>query len=163
MARPRKPTKILELSGAFKHDPQRARPNEPRESRPLGEPPGRLPADVIPYWLELADMVTGGILTYRDRWAVELCARLMEKAVREKSAAVILELAREAEMGVDEIKALAKSETISSSELATLRSLLASLGMTPADRSKLSVPQEKPSNRFATLAQEAKNLAGRPN
>ena len=33
-------------------------------------------------------MAAGGVLTYRDRWAVELAARLMEKAVRVPSMVV---------------------------------------------------------------------------
>jgi len=140
MARPRKPTSILELNGAFRHDPNRARPNEPRDVRALGNVPSRLPADVVPFWLELAAMVIGGVLTFRDRWAVELAARLMEKAVRETPD---------------------PEEKITSSELSTLRSLLAALGMTPADRSKLSVPTEKAKNPFTDLAQEAR--APRPN
>ena len=140
MARPRKPTSILELNGAFKINPNRARPNEPRDVRALGDAPGRLPANVVPFWHELTAMVIGGVLTFRDRWAVELAARLMEKAVRETPE---------------------PEEKITSSELSTLRSLLAALGMTPADRSKLSVPTEKAKNPFTDLAQEAR--APRPN
>jgi hypothetical protein len=128
MSRPRTPTAKLELRGAFKKHPERRRPQEPKDARPLGDPPERLPAKVRPFWDEIVEMVTGGILTYRDRWAVELAARLMAKAV---------------------------SGSVSSSELSTLRSLLAAIGMTPADRSKLSVPVEKPKNPFTELAQEA--------
>lgn len=153
MARPRKPTALLEITGAFKRNPNRKRPDEPRESRPLGDPPGRLPANAVPFWLELADMVSGGVLTFRDRWAVELATRLMEKATREASIEMALELAREGELSAEEIKALIQKESISSAELSALRSLLAALGMTPADRSKLSVPtNEKPANRFTKLA-----------
>jgi hypothetical protein len=98
-------------------------------------------------------MVAGGVLTYRDRWAVELAARLMEKAVRIQSIAIEREIA--AKLSPAEAKALLLREAISSSELSILRSLLASFGMTPADRSKLSVPTQKPKNRFAQLAEEA--------
>lgn len=163
MARPRKPTALLELSGAFREHPNRKRPNEPVDSRNLGDPPGRLASDAVPFWAEIADMVTGGILTYRDRWAVELAARLMEKAVRVPSAEAMLEVIRTSELSPAEARALVIRESISSSELSVLRSLLAALGMTPADRSKLSVPTEKPKNKFAELAKEAKNLGSRPN
>jgi hypothetical protein len=132
MARPRKPTKLLELSGAFDKNPNRARPDEPQDGRPLGDPPSRLPADVVPYWRELEQMVVGGVLTFRDRWAVELAARLMFKAV---------------------------SGEIGSAELSMLRSLLGSIGMTPADRSKLSIPNaEKPKNKFSALAAEVTSI-----
>lgn len=151
--RPRKPTKLLEMSGAFRKNPDRKRPDEPQELRPLGDPPGRLPANAIAFWDELVDMVSGGVLTYRDRWAVEWAARLMEKSVREQSVETILELAREGELGAADIKAMVQKESISSAEMSILRSLLAALGMTPADRSKLSIPQkEKPVNRFSALA-----------
>ena len=133
MPRPRKPTSLLELSGAFQKNPQRRRPEEPKDGRPLGAAPKRLPEAVRPFWDELVRMVTGSILTYRDRWAVELAARLMHKAVSPRIV-------------------------ISSAELSTLRSLLAALGMTPADRSKLSVPVEKPKNPFAEFAEETRKL-----
>jgi hypothetical protein len=75
-------------------------------------------------------------LTYRDRWAVELAARLMHKAV---------------------------SNGASTAELSTLRSLLAAMGMTPADRSKLSVPVEKPKNNpWAEFAAKTRELNARP-
>jgi len=158
MGRPRKPTAVLELNGAFRKDPQRRRPEEPRDARALGDPPERLPVDVVPFWRELVDQVQGGVLTYRDRWAVELAARLMAKAVGEQSASEIMALIESAELESNDIKALLKRETISSAELSTLRSLLAALGMTPADRSKLSVPTEKPKNAFADLAAQAQAL-----
>jgi len=159
MSRPRKPSAVLELSGAFRHDPQRRRPSEPKESRPLGESPGRLPADCIAFWNELVEMSTYGVLKISDRWAVELCCRLMEKATREMSTATILELSRCADLSADDVKVLIRRETISSGELSTLRSLLAALGMTPADRTKLSVSPEKPKNEFADLAEEARGNA----
>lgn len=153
MGRPRTPTSILALKGAFRKNPNRKRPDEPKESRPLGDPPGRIPANCIPYWQEIVDMVSGGVLTYRDRWAVEIAARMMEKFSRQTDAQTILELAREGELSAEDIKALASREAISASEINLLNRMLAAMGMTPADRSKLSVPvNEKPANRFAALA-----------
>ncbi len=157
MARPRKPSAILELNGAFDHNPQRRRPNEPKESRPLGEPPGRLPVEIRAFWKEIESIVPAGVLKISDRWAVELAARLMYKAVTGPNIPAILELAKTAEMDVAEIRKLIQSQEIGSAELSTLRSLLSALGMTPADRSKLSVPTEKPKNRFAELAAETRS------
>lgn len=137
MARPRKPTAILELNGAFDHNPARKRPNEPKQSRPLGDPPGRLPESAVEYWHELVDMVPPGVLTRSDRWAVELAAVTMSR--------------------------FAIGDEIAASELNLLRSLLAALGLTPADRSKLSVPTEKKENKFAALAEEARGIHNRPN
>ena len=81
--------------------------------------------------------------------------------MREKSVAMILELANGAELTSEEIKALAKQEVISAAELTALTKMLGALGLTPADRSKISVPQEKQKNRFADRAAEA--IAARPN
>jgi phage terminase small subunit len=124
MARPRKPSAILELSGAFDHDPQRRRPNEPVDTRELGDPPDRLPAAAKKYWAELASQAVHGVLRYSDRWTVEIASRLMLKVV------------------TDQIKP---------AELTTLRSLLASMGLSPSDRAKLSVPVEAPHNEFSEL------------
>lgn len=108
-------------------------------------------------------MVTGGILTYRDRYAVEVAACLMEKFTRQSSAQTILELAREAELSASEIKELINGEKFSASDMNALIRLLADMGMTPAARSKLSIPtNEKPANRFTSLAAEVSKKA-RPN
>ena len=71
------------------------------------------------------------------------------------------ELARVAELAPHERRALIRRETISAAELSILSSLLGRLGMTPADRARLSVPIEKPENKFASLAREAAKI--RPN
>lgn len=164
MARPRKPTSVLELSGAFKKDPQRKRANEPKELRALGDPPDRLPAEAIPFWNELIAIAPRGVLTIADRWAVELAATLMAKATRDcPSVEQVVELLKYDELLTDDLKKLLHRQAISAAELATLRSLLAALGMTPADRSKLSVPTEKPKNPFADLVQESQALRNRPN
>jgi phage terminase small subunit len=133
MARPRKPTAVLELSGAFKKNPQRKRAGEPKESRPLGDPPDRLPKRAIPFWHEIVGMTAIGVLKVSDRWCVELAACLMAKAIK-------------------------THEGLSAAELHTLRSLLSAMGMTPADRSKMSIPAERPKNEFTLLAQESRNL-----
>ena len=154
MGRPRKPAALLELSGAFRKNPDRRRRDEPKDPRALGQPPGRLPVDAIPYWEELAKMVGGGVLTFRDRWVVEIAARLMEKFARQVSAQTVLELARAADLSADEIRDLIGREQITTSEINLLSRMLTALGMTPADR---SVPTDaRPGNRFATLANEIK-------
>lgn len=162
MGRPRKPTEMLELSGAFKKDPQRRRPPGVKETRPLGEPPSRLPIDVVPYWHEIASMVPSGVLTISDRWASEIIARLMQKSARGADDDVAcLELAKLAELSPVETRRLLARERISGAELSTLSSLLGRLGMTPADRTRLSIPIEKPRNKFSVLAEQTK--AFRPN
>ncbi len=157
----RKPTRLLELSGAFRRHPERRRANEPHDDRLLGHPPERLPAEVIPYWDEIAAMCAPGVLKRADRWAVELAARLMFKAAEKPSLGAVAEIVERLELDSQQAKALIASAEINSSELQMLRSLLGSLGLTPVDRSRLSVPADKPTNRFAALAAEA--MKHRPN
>jgi hypothetical protein len=79
MSRPRTPTAVLELRGAFKAHPERARERagEPRPTEPLGEPPKRLkPADKAA-WCEMRDH--GFWLTSADQFMVEIAASLMAK------------------------------------------------------------------------------------
>lgn len=158
--RPRKPTALLEVSGAYdeRHGhPERRRNSEPKENRPLGDPPDRLPVEMRPYWEEIASIVPFGVLKISDRWAVELAARLMYKATSKPNIEVILELVHTLQLTPTDAKRLINDASISSAELSTLKSLLAALGMTPADRTKLSVPtEEKPKNRFADIAQESR-------
>jgi hypothetical protein len=65
MARPNKPTALLELNGAFKKDParRRAREHEPKPSGPLGEPPASFPPNQKQAWLELSSQAPPGVLT----------------------------------------------------------------------------------------------------
>jgi phage terminase small subunit len=159
LPRPRKPTSLLELSGAFAKNPTRRRPAEPRDDRPLGDPPTRLPAAAVPYWREIASLAPARVLCAADRLAVELAARLMLKACQGDNASVLLDLVEAARAGKltnKELRAVAVRQTISSAELATLRSLLAAFGMTPADRSKLSIPAERPPNPWDEFAAEAR-------
>ena len=154
MGRPRKPVQLLELNGSLKKHPDRRRNPGPNDPRPFGDPPDRLPAEIRPYWLELTSMTAPGVLAISDRWAVELAARLYFKAVNEPDIPAILELAATAGLSPAETKRLIRSQMITGNELSNLRSLLASLGLTPADREKLSIPTEKPVNKFALLKNE---------
>lgn len=130
MGRPRKPTRVLELTGAFRHDPQRRREreNEPEPTPGLGKPPACLSESQKARWREIAKYCPW--LTVADRPMVEMTARLWQ-------------LMRDGAASVGEIKQLAAN--------------LAHLGMTPADRSKIKVPNPgKPAaNRFAALRKKA--------
>jgi hypothetical protein len=66
----RKPTRLLEISGAFKKDPQRRRNHEPIPSGPLGDPPGFLPEPVKACWRELNAMIPRACLrsAIAGRW-----------------------------------------------------------------------------------------------
>jgi hypothetical protein len=76
-ARPRTPTAVLELRGAFRRNPNRRRKFEPRISTALPEPPPRLPKPVESAWLEMQGR--GYWLTSADRFLVEIAATLMAR------------------------------------------------------------------------------------
>lgn len=133
MGRPRKPTAVLELTGAFEKDPQRRRPNEPKPTGPLGDPPVDFDDDLRALWDDLVRIVPARVLTLADRWFVELTVRTM----------------RDVKKGC----ALAADRNL-------LLSCLSRMGLSPADRSKIAVPKEKELDEFAKLANE---LRPRPN
>lgn len=127
MARPRKPTNVLELKGAFKKDPQRAatRENEPEPQGEIGDPPNHLSVDERKCWVEIVSMCHAGTLCAADRLVVEHGAR-------------ILWALRSAEEYVD------------TKLMARLEAVLGKLGLTPADRSKVQVLKPKENaNPFA--------------
>jgi hypothetical protein len=78
MSRPRTPTAVLELRGAFKAYPERARERagEPRPTEPLGEPPGRLKSHEKAAWREMAKH--GFWLTSADQFMVQIAASLRD-------------------------------------------------------------------------------------
>src|ERR1700678_4196096 len=127
MGRPRKPTRLLELNGALKRNPQRYldRANEPRPTSAVGDPPedflrphSTLAARHLRIWHELLAQAPHGVITGCDRMLLENTCRLQAQIeCGERSAAVFNQV----------------------------RSNLADLGMTPAGRSKVSVARPKSS------------------
>jgi hypothetical protein len=71
MGRPRKPTAVLELTGAFRKNPQRKR-TEPPTAGPLGDPPEHFTAEQAAVWHELASICPPGVLMRSDRVVVEI-------------------------------------------------------------------------------------------
>jgi hypothetical protein len=138
MARPRTPTAIQELKGAFKKDPQRRRDQEPEHNGPLGAPPPGFDDELTAIWYELDGMVAARVLAKSDRWLVELACRTMRDVRKGQALA---------------------------SERNLLLSCLSRMGLTPADRSKIAVPQKKEElDELAALAFESNVGAGlRPN
>lgn len=131
MPRPRKPTAILELNGAFKHDPQRraTRTNEPKVE---GSP--ELIA-VVPKHTKFEDLklqcfenivanMPLGVLGKNDSVWLSITCGLLAKEI----------------LGI-----------ITPPELGHLLKCLSKLGMNPADRSLVSAKQEKKGNAFADI------------
>jgi hypothetical protein len=115
MPRPRKPTAMLELLGAFKHNPSRLRDrkNEPIVTTPLSDPPKYLTTGATAAWSEM--QLRGRWLTSADRFLVEIAAVLM------------------ARYRIDELK---------SGDVSLLIGLLGKIGFSPKERGTLNLPTE---------------------
>ena len=78
MARPRTPTNIIDLKGAFKVNPERKRPAEPAPNAPFDlKPPAYLLACQKKTWREVVKRVPAGVLGDADRMHVEIVACLL--------------------------------------------------------------------------------------
>jgi len=123
----RKPTAVLEATGAFKHDPSRARPNEPNSGRGIGPAPGHLTEAEGEAWDEIVSNCARGVFQSSDRpvveaLAVELCAWRADRA------------------------------KFGTKRLTLLVGLLARCGMTPSDRSRVTVAKSEVENPKVGLA-----------
>lgn len=121
MARPRKPTAVLALSGQIERRPGRysARKNEPKVDETIGAPPEGLCAAEALIWDDLAGY--GVWLTAADRLMLEIACRLFRQ--------------------------FRAGDTANTSKLITA---LSKLGFNPTDRSKVNAPGGKPDdNQFA--------------
>ena len=127
MSRPRKPTAILKLSGAFKANPARAklRENEPIPRGELGRSYSDLPPEVLACWREIVKQCAPGVLTSADRAFVRYTSRLMAKD---------------------------NAGDITTGERALLQRAFGDLGMTPRGRAYVKgdgSDPSKPENPFA--------------
>jgi phage terminase small subunit len=130
---------MLERSGAFDHDPQRreARENEPVPAGPLGEPPEYLTETQKAIWHELAEQVPAGVLTIADRILVEITVKLIAR-LRDPN------------------------ERLKAAETNQIIACLARMGLTPADRSKISAKpkhREQADDTFGRLASTGRSAS----
>jgi len=121
MPKPRKPTELLAISGAIATNPARyaSRMMEPTTSEAIGESPKAFPKAKKAIWDEIVSLVAPGVLQSSDRIIVE----------------VICHLVYDLRTGQSSVASIAQ-----------LRMALASLGMTPADRSRVSAAPQEPLN-----------------
>ena len=122
MARPRTPSNVLELRGAFDKNPQRRREDLPGVGAFNPLPPTTLHNSIVPYWHEIVSQINPVVLTASDHSAVKVMARLLHD----------FELTGDKSIATE------------------LRQMFSQFGMTPAGRAKLS-PPKKPGggNKFA--------------
>lgn len=116
MSRPRTPTNVLELRGAFDKDPQRRR-EDPHVEAGLGAPPGYFDEGERAIWREIAESAPEGVLSKSDRLCVEMLVPLIVR--------------------------LRNREPMKAAERAFMLSTLTRMGCTPADRSRVAAPSEK--------------------
>lgn len=114
MPRPRTPKPVAEASGAAAKNPQRFRERSEPKVSALGDPPDFFNETECAAWLGFKKEMPW--LAESDRAIVEIAARLRGRLISDP------------EMGVN--------------ALAQLRLCLSSMGGTPADRSKVSAPDE---------------------
>lgn len=127
MARPRTPTNVLEMRGAYKKDPQRRRNYEPEAVEGIGPAPDYFTPEQADAWNVIISQCHAGVLCQADGIAVEIAAVLL------------------ANFRADPLE-------MPAAKLARLDSLLARFGMTPSDRSKVAgAKKEEPANPFAKL------------
>lgn len=126
MARPRTPTKVLELRGAFAKNPNRAR-EDAQDAGALQEPPENMAPDAEDAWHQIVKAAPLSVITESDRFALEI-------------ASILLADFRSDPIGFPAAK------------LARLEALLGKFGMTPADRSKVGATGQQPkANPFGDL------------
>lgn len=124
MGRPRTPSNVLELRGAFNKNPQRKREDMPGVGTFNREPPQHLPQNCVQAWNEVVKRIPPDALTQTDELAVEICATLMATWWLTKDIDVLKEI----------------------------RQWFAQLGMTPVARTKMPAPPKQNSgNPFADL------------
>jgi hypothetical protein len=130
MPQPRKPTALLELTGALAHDPGRyaGRQHEPQTDEPVGDPSEWMSERQKAIWVEFVAMAHDGVITRADRHAVEIAVAL-----------------------IDEFRSAPRK--FAPAKYAQLRTILASFGMTPADRSRVTAKPKKDVNPFEELLQ----------
>lgn len=117
MARPRTPSNVLELRGAFTKNPQRRRKGEPKPTGEIGSySPGSIGKEDI--WNELVSNCPPNVLTNSDRLALEIAVEYLHQF-------------------------RTNPFSCSSERVKTLINLLARFGMTPSDRAKLSLPEKE--------------------
>ncbi len=128
--RPRIPTDLAKAKGAFLKHPERlaARATEPRDDRPLGDPPEYFTDSMLAVWAEVVSWVPPGVLKFADRGAVEVLVRSLE-SFRQLTEQVVTKTGE-----VVEIEKLAKP-----ADAKAILAMLGAFGCTPADRSKVQV------------------------
>lgn len=123
MPQPRKPLKLLQLSGGLKNHPGRYkdRLNEPQDPRPTRGPSSWLSKDEKAAYREILKNDEYGIFRLCDCIAIDMTAKLLADA---------------------------RANKLNATGHKQLLSMLGKLGMTPKARMKLNIPVPMKKNKF---------------
>ncbi|MDA9982486.1 hypothetical protein N9H39_07065 [Gammaproteobacteria bacterium] len=126
MPRPRKPSNILELTGAKRRNRKRYanRGKTATDNRPVGRAPAHLTADQKQAWREIVKSAPPGVLQKSDRIAVESVAMLLTQI---------------------------RAGDTQAAKVALLTMMLNKMGMTPTGRNSVSIPAPETKNPFADV------------
>jgi len=116
MARPRTPTNVLKMKGAFDKNPLRER--EDPDTDKLKGCPLHLSATQREIWKEITKAAPRNVITEADRFALEICCALLDQ------------------FRIDPVE-------FTAAKLVRLEALLGKFGMTPSDRAKVAGPAKK--------------------
>jgi hypothetical protein len=122
MPRQRKPSNVLELNGAWAHNPNRRR-IDPTPHGPIGPPPKQKTLTFPEAWRYLVKCAPDGVLADRDRAWLEVAAHLL-------------------------VQFRADPANFHPARLARLTSCLSALGLSPADASRVRAAPVKARNTF---------------
>lgn len=123
MGAPRKPTALKKLQGTDKLHPERLNANEPIPARGIGPAHPSLNEYEQEIWDEVVGISYNGVLGEADRIGMEMMCRLI------------------AEMRLNFAE-------MTAAKITQLSQLIGRFGMTPSDRTKISIPKEKNKNAF---------------
>lgn len=126
MARLPQPSKVLEMRGAHRKHPERKRKHEPVPRAGIGPAPRHLTPGQAAIWDEIVGITPAGVLGDSDRVSLESLVKLVDDMRQDFSK-------------------------FTGSKMSQMISLLARFGLTPADRTRISVPSGKGGNEFEDL------------
>ncbi len=147
MARNRTPAQILQIKGAYKKNPQRQRGPEPKADTFKKTPPKHFNAEEKAVWRELVRNTAAGVLQQSDRPILEQATVLL--CVVRKTRSTLIPIHNR------QGKLIAMRMACPASTHQALTSCLSRLGMTPSDRTRISIPEKKTNKYDRDSAQSA--------
>lgn len=152
MGRPSKPLSVHLLQGTARHDRHADRVGELSIEGSIGRAPKWLPKEARAEWRRLADHPQyGKALTELDRDGFTEYCWLHARLVAEIQGTAVT---RREDAAADKPKpGEEKLITLSASDSQRLQSLRMQLGLTPASRAKVRVPEKPARNKFEHLKQ----------